>query len=333
MKKLFLLLLTVFALNSCEQDPEIIGLDAEKKRPKVNVCHYDAVTNTWKTITISENALKAHLKHGDFEGSCESGTIIGPEGGDVYSDDGKIMVLIPPNSLSEYQLIKIVQSDENSPLSELDIVPLTNTYNLQPEGLKFNEHITIKILESLDENNYKNILGIHWWESDQMEILNVEFKDGMYSFQINHFSNVLVASFSDELYNEYNPNAQTFLEKYDQTTWITTTDNGEKLYKFYSDTNNPFDIWFQEEIGSSCHVYNNTKKAWGENFEITKNSDNELIIQSSSGNYTDILEFTMEGETLNLIYRLIESGEEEIIWNYNLEKTSRNVDEINVCVF
>lgn len=71
MKKYLLLLLTVFALNSCEQDPEIIGVDAAKQLPKVDVCHYDATIDTWETINISENALKAHLGHGDIEGSCE----------------------------------------------------------------------------------------------------------------------------------------------------------------------------------------------------------------------------------------------------------------------
>ena len=69
-------ILTLFALISCEQDPEIIGVDVEKKEPKVDVCHYDADTDTWKTINISKNALQAHLKHGDFEGSCDRMTYV-----------------------------------------------------------------------------------------------------------------------------------------------------------------------------------------------------------------------------------------------------------------
>lgn len=73
MKKYLLLLLTVFALNSCEKDPEIIGVDAEKKLPKVDVCHYDSETDTWKTLNISENALNAHLKHGDVKLIDEDG--------------------------------------------------------------------------------------------------------------------------------------------------------------------------------------------------------------------------------------------------------------------
>ncbi|MGB5321206.1 MopE-related protein [Lutimonas sp.] len=67
MKKYILLLLTFFALNSCEKDAEIIGIDTEKKLPKVDVCHKG------KIINISENALKAHLKHGDVQLIDEDG--------------------------------------------------------------------------------------------------------------------------------------------------------------------------------------------------------------------------------------------------------------------
>ncbi|MDC1227073.1 MopE-related protein, partial [Algibacter sp.] len=35
------------------------------KTGKVNVCHYDADTDTWKTLNINGNALDAHLNHGD----------------------------------------------------------------------------------------------------------------------------------------------------------------------------------------------------------------------------------------------------------------------------
>ncbi len=65
MKKYLILLLTFFALGSCEQDDTIIDATADKKLPKVDVCHKG------KTISISQNALKAHLAHGDFEGKCE----------------------------------------------------------------------------------------------------------------------------------------------------------------------------------------------------------------------------------------------------------------------
>ncbi len=71
MKKLLVLLLTVFALNGCEEDTTIIDATADKKMEKVYVCHYDGATDTWETLYISGNAMKAHLAHGDKEGSCD----------------------------------------------------------------------------------------------------------------------------------------------------------------------------------------------------------------------------------------------------------------------
>lgn len=68
MKKLLVLLFTIFALNGCEEDTTIIDATADKKLPKVDVCHYDDATGTWETININENALKAHLAHGDTQG-------------------------------------------------------------------------------------------------------------------------------------------------------------------------------------------------------------------------------------------------------------------------
>jgi len=40
------------------------------KSGKVDVCHIDDEEGTFKTISISKNALDAHLNHGDLEGSC-----------------------------------------------------------------------------------------------------------------------------------------------------------------------------------------------------------------------------------------------------------------------
>ena len=72
MKRLLVLLLTLFALNSCEQDPEIINLDntAEKKPEQITICHYNSGNDTWKTIQVSEKQLQKHLDHGDKRAPC-----------------------------------------------------------------------------------------------------------------------------------------------------------------------------------------------------------------------------------------------------------------------
>ena len=40
---------------------------------KATLCHHThSKTNPWVTITVSQSALKAHLKHGDTLGTCTS---------------------------------------------------------------------------------------------------------------------------------------------------------------------------------------------------------------------------------------------------------------------
>ncbi len=84
MKKYLLLLLTFFALGSCEQDNTIIDATADKKKPKVDVCHKG------RTISISQNAVKAHLGHGDFIGDCDT-----PKIGDLYQG-GIVYYILQP---------------------------------------------------------------------------------------------------------------------------------------------------------------------------------------------------------------------------------------------
>jgi PKD repeat protein len=67
MKKLFLftLVVTVLALVSAA------GVYAAASA-KVNICHIPPGNpDNWHTITVSENALSAHLAHGDLPGRCE----------------------------------------------------------------------------------------------------------------------------------------------------------------------------------------------------------------------------------------------------------------------
>jgi len=76
MKKLLFSLLTILFFCACEKQipkdktqEEIADISMSKKL-KIIVCHYDALTGTSKTIEVAENALAAHLAHGDLEGDC-----------------------------------------------------------------------------------------------------------------------------------------------------------------------------------------------------------------------------------------------------------------------
>ena len=83
MKRYLLLLTALLTLISCEQDLDFNELDADKM-PKVEICHYDSDSDSWITLKVNGNALKAHLKHGDFEGSCDRQTYIPDDGFEWY---------------------------------------------------------------------------------------------------------------------------------------------------------------------------------------------------------------------------------------------------------
>jgi len=72
MKKLLLPLWPILLFISCKKQisnenvqQEIAGATANRTSPKINVCHFDAATNKWKTISINLTAWPDHQAHGD----------------------------------------------------------------------------------------------------------------------------------------------------------------------------------------------------------------------------------------------------------------------------
>lgn len=58
-------------INWFGSDTEIYNAKKPKNNRKVTLCHKPDGSKYPTSITVSENALKAHLKHGDFEGNCD----------------------------------------------------------------------------------------------------------------------------------------------------------------------------------------------------------------------------------------------------------------------
>src|SRR5688572_12624528 len=70
MKKVLLPLLAIFVFMSCqkeistETESKEVASATANKQAKILVCHSS------KTIEVSQNALAAHMAHGDIQGDC-----------------------------------------------------------------------------------------------------------------------------------------------------------------------------------------------------------------------------------------------------------------------
>ena len=97
MKKRLLLLLTpILIFNSCTQDDIILEPELKIDQDKITICHKGK-----NSISISINALQAHLDHGDTVGAC------GSEGYTFIPDDNFEQALIDlgyDNELDDFVL-------------------------------------------------------------------------------------------------------------------------------------------------------------------------------------------------------------------------------------
>lgn len=72
MKKLVIMpFLLALLFVSCEKEASSLDeqdiISSYNKGLKVDLCHYDADNDSWVTISVNENALQAHLNHGDVQ--------------------------------------------------------------------------------------------------------------------------------------------------------------------------------------------------------------------------------------------------------------------------
>lgn len=176
---IYFLFTLVFLFVSCSQEEEMVDttltLTSEAdsalkaKTGKVNVCHYDADTDTWKTLNINGNALEAHLNHGDYEGECSLYTYV--------PDDEFERKLIEMNydegPLDDYVLTKnieyILDLDVTGYTSEIKIKDLTGI-----EDFKSLEFLNCggNQITSLDLSNNLNLETIYCF-NNLLTYLNV----------------------------------------------------------------------------------------------------------------------------------------------------------------
>ena len=119
--------------------------------------------------------------------------------------------------------------------------------------------------------------------------------------------------------------SNTFLEIYDGTKWILSDD--ETLYvRLNSDLNKLIEEWEFDE-SHNCYKYDDSFEDWP--YEIIENSKDKFVIKYSNEGNSKTLTLTVQGEVLKAVVN--HSGEENGIDTYYFDRTSINVDDLEIC--
>lgn len=134
----------------------------------------------------------------------------------------------------------------------------------------------------------------------------------------------LIVSFNSCKKDNETELTQTFLEKYNGTTW-----EDENIYyvKFYNNTTTPFVFW-QLDTQSNC--YSKSDFLANGVVEIIENSSKILIVKITENephSYTHNISFTVDGDNI-----IAYNDEYEIGDVINFNKSIMNVDNLEVCV-
>ena len=114
---------------------------------------------------------------------------IGPEGGTLEADDGKIRLLVPPRALTETTEISIAPSVQGPPSGAISAV-----YDLGPDGLTFERPAHLVLTKSGSPAAGKTpVVATSDDDDDQWTSIDASLDDGSTVFaQVEHFSKVVI---------------------------------------------------------------------------------------------------------------------------------------------
>ena len=69
-KTTFYAIILLLIISSCNETEELSQIALKRGNQKILICHYDLESNSSHTIEVNENAITAHLNHGDKLGEC-----------------------------------------------------------------------------------------------------------------------------------------------------------------------------------------------------------------------------------------------------------------------
>ena len=120
----------------------------------------------------------------------------------------------------------------------------------------------------------------------------------------------------------------SFLEKHGGTTWKFSQDGGTIYAQINNSEANPFEIW--ASLFEACYIYESIADAG--NTEVLENKENKVVIRIDEGaTEYSLLTLTVSGDVLTIQSEYYEDGVLEEDDLFILQKTSDNVDDLELC--
>lgn len=227
MKKIMILLssmaIIAFVSTSCdEKSAEEISINQELSKPsnsgnqgKVTICHYSEENDSWNTITVSENAVDAHLGHGDSYPNEDGTCGCSPDYSQDFSENADGW-----NSGGDYGNVTYISTDGNASLTGTASGPYTyygdgtSPYEYRATWPTGGWYTTLDVY--LDPNNWADNTGFDFSvaarKQDESHLRDYIFHVGVvngYGLLVNASNNADFSTNSYKLLNENEGNYYT----------------------------------------------------------------------------------------------------------------------------
>lgn len=146
---------------------------------------------------------------------------------------------------------------------------------------------------------------------------------GLRVFGLLAILTLFLASCSDD-----GDDGTSFLEKHGGTTWKFSVDEGTIYAQINSSESNPFEIWVS--LFEACYIYESISDTG--NIQVLENNENKVVIRIDEGpSEYSLLTLSVTGDALTIQSAYYEDGVLEEEDFFILQKTSDNVDDLELC--
>ena len=179
-----------------EQISQVVNIVSRYEQQLSKLEEKNLIINKDKRMSAAEvEKLRQELINNEVDISQE----IGREGGILA--DSEVLLNIPENALTQSTPITIKESLEDKPTRSA--VKIHSSYEFGPEGIKFNQPVTIAIKFAFTDDINRENLTPAWYDQKTEQWVKIpaiiDLKNGLVIFQIDHFTLFALIESGDEV--------------------------------------------------------------------------------------------------------------------------------------